>query len=299
MQVLHGQRVLAVQLRELGLEVREDERVDVLRRLVRHEPDRELAGHLGGDDRLRACRAERALDAVQRERRVAHPAHQHLGLVRRERDGRADGTLDVVDPVVERLVARAVLGRNGLHEVLDAWDEDLAGGGDEFGHEGDEVRHGLVDHAAEYARVEVPRGAGDGDFVVGDAAEAVGEAGRTGVEPVVVGLEDGSITGKGGKEEMGTHDADTVDALEPLAGANLALDKVVETFGATLLHALEAEAQVDGEVDAEFLMRLKDVHPAKYGALVVARSTTNQTTGLVVDDEREWLGVPPVALCGL
>lgn len=72
------------------------------------------------------------------------------------------------------------------------------------------------------------------------------------------------------KEEMGTHDADTVDALKPLAGADLALDQVVETLGAALLHALEAEAQVDGEVDAELLVRLEDVHPAKHGAFVVA-----------------------------
>jgi hypothetical protein len=46
-------------------------------------PDTELAPHLRGNDRLRARARERALDAVERERREAHAAHEDLNLRRK------------------------------------------------------------------------------------------------------------------------------------------------------------------------------------------------------------------------
>lgn len=43
-------------------------------------------------------------------------------------------------------------------------------------------------------------------------------------------------------------------------------------------------------------MRLQDVDPAEYRALVVARAATDESAGLLVDGQHERLGVPSVAL---
>lgn len=54
--------------------------LDLLRRLVRHNADREFADDLGRDDGFGAGLAEGALDSVQRERRETPPVHQQLDL---------------------------------------------------------------------------------------------------------------------------------------------------------------------------------------------------------------------------
>lgn len=250
---------------------------------------------------------------MQGERRVAHAAHQDLRLVVRERDLRARGLLYVLDAVVEDVVARPapssaprekstrelehallLLGQR-RDEVLDAGDEDVARRRDEAAHERDEVRHRLVHGAPEDARVQVARGARDRQLVVRQAAQAVREAGRARVQPVVVRLARASARGM--MHRRRTYDADGVDALEVLP--RLALDELVEALRAALLHALEAEAQVHGERQAERLVRLEHVHPPEDGALVVRRPAPDQLPALLVDDELERLRVPAVALQSL
>ena len=80
-------------------------------------------------------------------------------------------------------VQRILLFGFGGDELGKARDEDLAFVVDESVEERDEVGHGLGDGAAEDAGVEVRAGAGDGDGVVGAAAESIGEAGLLGSEP--------------------------------------------------------------------------------------------------------------------
>lgn len=94
--------------------------------------------------------------------------------------------LDVRDAIVKHLVPTALLVGERRDELVHAGDADIALRGDERGEERDEVCHGLVHGAPEDAGVQVARGPGDGEFVVGDPAQAVGEAGRACVEPVVV-----------------------------------------------------------------------------------------------------------------
>jgi hypothetical protein len=73
-------------------------------------------------------------------------------------------------------------------ELLDARDQNRAVGRDEAAHECDEVRHRLVDRAPEHARVQVSRGARDGHLEVREPAQAVCQARRARVQPVVVAL---------------------------------------------------------------------------------------------------------------
>ena len=96
----------------------------------------------------------------------------------------------------------------------------------------------------------------------------------------------------------GTYNADIVYAIEPPCGTFLCflLNKLVKTFGAGFLHALEAETQVDREGEAERLVRLEDVEPAEDGALVVGRAAADEAASLFVDDKRKGLRVPSVAL---
>jgi hypothetical protein len=78
---------------------------------------------------------------------------------------------------------------------------------------------------------------------------------------------------------MSTHNADTVDALEPAVGLlRLGVDEVVEALRATLFHTLEAKAEVDGEVLPKRLVGFEDVDPAEDGALVIcgACEVTNE-----------------------
>ena len=62
--------------------------------------------------------------------------------------------------------------------VIDARNEDGAVRRDELAHDLDEIRHGLVHHAAEDTGMKVACGAGDSDFEVHEATKAVGNAGR-------------------------------------------------------------------------------------------------------------------------
>ena len=90
--------------------------------------------------------------------------------------------------------------------------------------------------------------------------------------------------------------ADTVNTFEPTTSESLLLDKFVQTFASALLHALKAKAHVYREFEAEHLVGLEDVEPAEDRALIVCRTTPNQPAGLLVDDKREGLRVPSVAL---
>ena len=168
----------------------------------------------------------------------------------------------------------------GRDEFLDTRDEDRPVRRDELGHQLDQVRHRLVHHPPEPARVQVARGAGHRELEIHDTAEAVRETRCARVEPEVV------------------RDADAVDAGEPAVRAlgGLGFDEVIEAIGAALLHALEAEAHVYGELKAERFVCFEHVEPAQDGSLVVCRAAADEAAGLLVDDQREGLGVPSVAL---
>ena len=165
-------------------------------------------------------------------------------------------------------------------EFLNTGDKDHSVGRDELGHQLDQVRHRLVHHPPEPARVQVARGAGHRELEIHDTAEAVRETRCARVEPEVV------------------RDADAVDAGEPAVRAlgGLGFDEVIEAIGAALLHALEAEAHVYGELKAERFVCFEHVEPAQDGSLVVCRAAADEAASLLVDDQREGLGVPSVAL---
>ena len=61
-----------------------------------------------------------------------------------------------------------------------------------------------------------------------------------------------------------TYDADAVNAVEPatLALLDLLQDELVKTLASTLLHSLEAEAEVDGERNIELVVRFEHVDPS-------------------------------------
>jgi len=125
--------------------------------------------------------------------------------------------------------------------------------------------------------VEVARGSLDADLVVVDTAEAVGEARGLGVEPVVV--------------------RDTHAVLARKEAVLLRLDKLVEVDGSRLLHALEDHLEVDGELEAELLVRVEHVQPRHDGALVVGRAAAIKTArARGVGSELERLVVPAVLL---
>lgn len=123
--------------------------------------------------------------------------------------------------------------------------------------------------------MQVGAGARDLDAVVVAAAQAVGQAGLLGAEPVIVRDADGIGVGK--------------------VALALLLDQLLETLGTVLLHALEAHQQVDGEVDASLLVGLNGVEPAQDGALVVGAAAAEHLA-VVADGEGEGLGGPAVAL---
>ena len=54
----------------------------------------------------------------------------------------------------------------GRYHLVDARDENVAFRIDELAHESDEIGHGLVNHTAKDARMEVPGRTGDNDLVV-------------------------------------------------------------------------------------------------------------------------------------
>ena len=211
------------------------------------------------------------------ERRVAPAGHEGAVLVVEDAGLAAEGFVEVVHGVGDGAVEGLLAVGEGRDHFVDAGDEDLAGGGDELGHDGHEVCHGFVGGAAEDAGVEVLTGAGDLDGVVVAAAEAVGEAGLLGAEPVVV------------------TDADGVGVVEELGG--FSLDEVVEAFGAVLLHAFEAAEEVDGEGDVGLLVGFDGVEPAEDGTFVVG-GTAAVHASFVVDGEFEGGGGPAVFLKG-
>lgn len=92
------------------------------------------------------------------------------------------------------------------------------------------------------------------------------------------------------------HNADAVHPIEvaALPLLRLAFDELVQALAAALLHALEAEPQIDGKFKAEGLVSLEDVDPAQHWTFVVRRSAADEPA-LVVDGQLERVRVPSVA----
>ena len=67
-------------------------------------PDRKLPRYASRDDCLPSGPGECALDAVKRQGRHAHTAHQHCGLVFRKSDRSANLILNILHRVVKPLV---------------------------------------------------------------------------------------------------------------------------------------------------------------------------------------------------
>jgi hypothetical protein len=89
--------------------------------------------------------------------------------------------------------------------------------------------------------------------------------------------------------------------MEPSLRAlrDFGLDKIIESFAPTFLHALEAEAEIHRDFDAERLVCVQDVEPSQYWAFIVARTPADQTASVFVNDKREGIGVPAIALLRL
>ena len=99
------------------------------------------------------------------------------------------------------------------------------------------------------------------------------------------------------EKEAETYYAHGVNAFEELV--LLLFDEIIETLRSTLLHTLEAEAQVYWQLAAERLVRFEDVEPAHDRAFIVGRAAADEAAGLLVDDKLEGLRVPSVALLRL
>jgi hypothetical protein len=54
----------------------------------------------------------------------------------------------------------------GRHHLVDAGDENIAFRIDELAHESDEIGHGLINHTAKYARMEISSRTGNDNLVV-------------------------------------------------------------------------------------------------------------------------------------
>ena len=100
---------------------------------------------------------------------------------------------------------------------------------------------------------------------------------------------------------MDAHNADRVHAPEPtrLALRRLRGNELIQPLASALLHSFKAEAQVDGKFESERLVGLEDIQPAEDRALVVRRSTSNQSPGLIIHNKGEWFSIPAIALVSL
>jgi len=174
-QILHVEGVLAPKFRKLIVQVLDHEWVDVLRRLRGNETDAELACYFSRDDRFSPRAVKRPFDAMERERRGAHAAHQRGRLVFRNRNLGTRGKFHVLEVVVKVLVElpkvrdeqkggwSAAVRADGWkenvpflfvgwrHHLVNAGNENVALRIDELAHESDEIGHGFVHHAAKYA----------------------------------------------------------------------------------------------------------------------------------------------------
>ena len=74
---------------------------------------------------------------------------------------------------------------------------------------------------------------------------------------------------------------------------------LVETLAATLLHPLEAEDQIHGELDAESMVCLQDVQPTHNRSLVIRGATPVHSVAFLVVMHLEWLSIPAIAELGL
>jgi hypothetical protein len=74
----------------------------------------------------------------------------------------------------------------GRHHLVNAGDEDVTFGIDELAHEGNEIGHGLVHHAAKDARMEIPGRASDRNLIIREATKSVSQRRGARIEPVVI-----------------------------------------------------------------------------------------------------------------
>lgn len=95
---------------------------------------------------------------------------------------------------------------------------------------------------------------------------------------------------------ISTYDTDTIHAVkEPILSLlDFVHNHLIEPLTAVLLHTLEAKAYIDGQVEAEALVRLEDVEPAHDRAFVVRRTPADEPATLLVYDELEWISLPSV-----
>ena len=74
------------------------------------------------------------------------------------------------------------------NHLVDAGDKDVSIDIDELAHQHDEVRHRLVHHPAEHARVKILSWSRDCDLEVSEPAQTIGQTRGASVEPIVIGL---------------------------------------------------------------------------------------------------------------
>lgn len=160
-------------LRKLGLDELDDQFLGLVGRHIGHQTERELADNLCRNDSLRTGVRERAFNTVERQAGVPHPAHERSLLL--VADGRlgTSRAINIVKRKVHHVVSLALFVGERRDEIFDARNQDLALGSNEFGHDREEVGHGLVHYTAEYARVKITSWAGDCELVVVDATETV------------------------------------------------------------------------------------------------------------------------------
>lgn len=208
--------------------------------------------------------------------RVAHASHERLGLVVADGDLGADRAFEVGHGDVDDLVQLALLGRERRDLLIDARDEDLALRRDELAEEGEEVRHRLVHDGAEHAAVQIGARTRYRARKVAQTAQAIRQARGGGPQPVVVcargtkkkasalvprALDTAGSTKARRRGRVRTRDAHGVDVGKLALG--LLDDELLEPLRARLLHALEAELEVDRELGAGLLVRLDDVQPTQ------------------------------------
>ena len=275
----HIQRVLTAQFRKLVLDVPIHRLVDLVALHVRHRADGKFPNDFGRYDRFAAGSGKGAFDAVHGEGRVPPARHERALFVLEDSGRGAEGFVEVGHGVADGAVEGLFLVGEGRDHFHNAWDLNLAVRVDEAAEDADQVRHGLLGRAAEYAAVEVLAWTADGDAVVVAATETVCETGFFGAEPIVI------------------TDADSVGVFKKSPLFGFLFYELVQSLTAVLFHAFEAHKKVHGELDAGFAVRLDGVQPAEHGAFVVG-ATAAVHAAFVVDGQGEGIGGPAVILQG-
>jgi len=123
--------------------------------------------------------------------------------------------------------------------------------------------------------VEIPGWTRDGNLVVRDASESIGQSRGSRVEPVVVRLKACSEKRLEDRRVGITHNTDCINAIEigVLSFFHLGEDEFIEAFRAGFFHAFETEAKVYRKGFVEGMVCIEYVDPAKDGTLVIGRTT--------------------------